>query len=168
MTRRNLRIEKIEAFIFDFDGVLTNNKVYLNGDGEEWVRCCRDDGLAFDVLRKLKIPTYIISSETNHVVSARAKKLRVPVIQGLENKLSGLSQLKKRHGYKQANIFYVGNDINDFYIMQKCGLSACPLDSHETIKSLATFCLSRKGGDGIVRELLEDVFCLDLIDILYN
>ena len=61
----------------------------------------------------------------------------------------------------------MGNDLNDYRVMQLCGYTACPSDSHETIKSIANVVLKTKGGNGIVRELLEDVFKLNFIQILY-
>jgi len=68
-----ISLNDIDAFVFDFDGVLTNNLVHLDQDGKEWVSCSRADGLAFDVMRKLEKPSYILSTEKNPVVSARAK-----------------------------------------------------------------------------------------------
>jgi len=82
---KKIQIDNISAFIFDFDGVLTNNQVHIGQDGNELVSCSRADGLAFDVLRKLKKPAYILSTEQNPVVSARAKKLRITALQGVDN-----------------------------------------------------------------------------------
>ena len=72
-------IDDIDAIILDFDGVLTDNSVYVDQNGIEQVKCSRSDGLAFDVLRKLKKPIHILSTEKNPVVLARASKLKVPV-----------------------------------------------------------------------------------------
>ena len=69
-----ISIEKIDLIVFDFDGVLTNNKVSIDQKGNEWVSCSRGDDLGFDVLRKLNKPTYILSTEKNPVVTARGKK----------------------------------------------------------------------------------------------
>ena len=160
-------IEKIDALIFDFDGVLTDNKVYINEDGVESVCCSRADGLAFDALRKLETPVYILSTESNPVVSARAQKLKVPVIQGVKSKIDSLRSLCSDHHYNPRKILFIGNDLNDFQVMEYCGLSACPLDSHNSIKKISTFVCSKNGGDGIVRELLEEFFNLNLIEILY-
>ena len=76
-------IKKIDALVFDFDGVLTDNRVFVDQDGKEWVGCSRADGLAFDVLRRLKKQSYILSTEKNQVVEARANKLKIPVNQGI-------------------------------------------------------------------------------------
>lgn len=162
-----LLIDKIDAFIFDFDGVLTNNHVQTDQDGKESVICSRADGLAFDVLNKLKKPVYIISTEKNPVVGARASKLKVPVLQSIANKKEVLKELAELNGYNLQNILYVGNDLNDYYAMEICGFSACPVDSHIKIKELSNIILNTRGGEGVVRELLENVFGLDFVKILY-
>ena len=165
---KNILLEKIDAFIFDFDGVLTNNLVHIDQKGHEWVSCNRADGLAFDVLRKLNKPTYILSTEKNLVVTARGNKLKIPVLQGLDSKSNSLKELADREGFELKKILYVGNDLNDYKVMQLCGYSACPIDSHERIKSIAQVVLNTEGGNGVVRELLEDVLCIDFIQILYS
>ena len=95
MQNKLITLENIDAFIFDFDGVLTNNLVFVDQDGKELVSCNRSDGLAFDVLRKLKKPSYILSTEKNPIVSARAKKLKIQAIQGVEDKVKELLSLAK-------------------------------------------------------------------------
>ena len=102
-------INKIDAFIFDFDGVLIDNKVLVNENGMEWVSCSRADGLAFDVLRKLNKPLYILSTEKNMVVSARAEKLKISVIQGTDNKVESIKELAIRNNFELSNILYVGS-----------------------------------------------------------
>jgi YrbI family 3-deoxy-D-manno-octulosonate 8-phosphate phosphatase len=161
-------LDKLDSIIFDFDGVLTNNLVFLDQNGNESVSCSRADGLAFDVLRKLGKPTYILSTEKNPVVEARARKLNIPVLQGISNKVEALKELASEKGYSLKNILYVGNDLNDYHVMQICGYTACPKDSHQMIKSIATVTLETKGGNGVVRELLEDILQADFIKILYS
>ena len=158
----------IDIIVFDFDGVLTNNKVFFDENGKESVMCDRSDGLAFDVLRKLKKPVYILSTEENTVVSARAKKLGVSVLQGVKSKEKSLRNLVKSKGYKLSSILYVGNDLNDYNSVIISGFSACPADSHPKIKKISNFILKTNGGKGIVRELLEDILSLDFIEILYT
>ena len=160
-------INEIDALVFDFDGVLTDNKVLVHQDGSEAVLCNRADGLAFDVLRKLKIPTYILSTETNTVVKQRAKKLKVPVIQGASNKLETLSKLCNEEHFNINKVLFIGNDLNDYQVMKACGYSACPSDSHPKIKQISSHVLSSAGGEGVARELLDEIFNLDFIKILY-
>ncbi len=165
--QEKISLDNIDVFIFDFDGVLTNNLVHLDQNGKESVSCSRADGLAFDLLRKLNKPAYILSTEKNPVVIARANKLKIPVLQGVDNKAERIKELADKEGFALQNILYVGNDLNDYRVMKLCGYTACPEDSHRIIKSIATVILKTKGGNGIVRELLEDVLGLDFIKILY-
>ncbi len=168
MKLHTLNLENIDALVLDFDGVLTNNKVLVDQDGKETVICDRSDGLAFDVLRKIGKPCFILSTETNPVVKARADKLGVPVIQGQFNKELSLLNLINKNGFNLNNIMYVGNDLNDYKSMEICGYSVCPSDSHESIKSIADYTLKSHGGHGVVREILEELFELNFIEILYE
>jgi len=168
MDQQKVLLADIDAFVFDFDGVLTNNLVHLDQDGKEWVSCSRADGLAFDVLRRLNKPAYIISTEKNPVVTARAKKLQVLALQGVANKVDALVSFSEDKGFDLSRVLYVGNDLNDFRVMQICGYTACPADAHPRIKELASVVLSCNGGKGVVRELLEEVLGLDFIEILYS
>ena len=161
-------IKKIDLIIFDFDGVLTDNKVQVDQNGNESVSCSRGDGLGFDVLKALGKSAYIISTEENLVVSARAKKLNIPVLQGVNDKAYVIKNLAEEKNVELNKILFVGNDLNDYYAMQLCGYSACPSDSHQKIIDIASFALKTKGGNGILRELLEEVFELDVLGILYK
>ena len=166
MKKKKINIKSIDAFFFDFDGVLTDNKVYIDQNGNESVRCSRADGLAFKALKKINKPTFIISSEANHVVKKRAKKLGVRAITGTFKKLDKIEKIAKENKFKLNKIFFVGNDINDYSIIRSCQYSACPSDSHKIIKKLSKYNMASRGGDGIIREILEDLFGLDLIKIL--
>ena len=168
MKKSKISLSDIEAFVFDFDGVLTNNLVHLSQDGQEWVSCSRADGLAFDVLRKLKIPAYILSTEKNLVVTERAIKLKIQALQGVSDKVKAIKIFSTENRYKLDRVLYVGNDLNDYETMKLCGYSVCPSDSHNKIKQIADIVLKTQGGKGVVRELVEDVFEIDLIKILYN
>ena len=162
-----MTLDDINIFVFDFDGVLTNNLVQIDENGKESVSCNRADGLAFDVLRKLNKSVYILSTEKNLVVKARAKKIKVPVVQGVSDKVKAIKELVDENHYNLKDILYVGNDLNDYLVMQLCGYSACPADSHPKIKHISDICLNTNGGEGVVRELLEEVLDLDFIKILY-
>jgi len=160
-------LSEIDALIFDFDGVLTNNSVYLSQTGEESVLCSRSDGLAFDVSRKINKPAFILSTEKSCVVQMRANKLKITAIQGVEDKVAAVKELALANNYKLQNILYVGNDLNDYLAMCICGYTACPVDSHPKIKEMAMHVLETKGGYGVVRELLEQTLNLDFMEILY-
>lgn len=166
MKNKKIELDDLDALIFDFDGVLTDNKVHLDQNGNEWVSCNRSDGLAFIVLEKIKKPTYIISTEKNKVVAARAKKLKTPVLFGIQNKFEALKKLSIKKRFNLNKTLYVGNDLNDYEALKLCGYSACPSDSHKKIKKISTFQLDAKGGSGVVRELLEEILGLDLLKVI--
>ena len=166
MKSKKINIDNLDALIFDFDGVLTDNKVHLDQHGNEWVSCNRSDGLAFDVLRKIKKSTYILSTEKNKVVVARAKKLKIPALFGIQNKVEALKELSKKKRFNLDRTLYVGNDLNDYEAIKLCGYSACPSDSHKMIKKIVTFRLDGKGGSGVVRELVENILKINFLKIL--
>ena len=166
MKIKKIKLDDLEALIFDFDGVLTDNKVHLDQDGNEWVTCNRADGLAFFILEKIKKPTFVISTEKNKVVAARAKKLKIPVLFGIQNKSEVLKKLSLKKKFNLDKTLYVGNDLNDYEALQLCGYSACPSDSHKKIKKIATFKLDAKGGSGVVRELLEEILEFDFLKFI--
>ena len=167
MKSKKIKLDDLDALIFDFDGVLTDNKVHIDQNGNEWVSCNRSDGLAFIILEKLKKPTYIISTEKNKVVASRAKKLKTPVLQGVENKSKELKKLSIKNNFNLNKTLYVGNDLNDYEAIRLCGYSACPSDSHKKIKKISTFRLDAKGGSGVVRELIEEVLRFNILKF-YN
>lgn len=152
--------------MFDFDGVLTDNRVYVDQDGRETVACNRSDGLAFEALRAKGLRLFIVSRETNNVVSARAAKLKVPCLQSTLDKVSAVEDLCTRDGIDLGRVLYVGNDLNDFHVMQACGHSACPSDSHPLIRKIAKYKLRKRGGDGVVFELAERILRLDFLTYL--
>ena len=163
-----MKLDDIDAFVFDFDGVLTDNLVYVDQHGKEMVACNRSDGLAFDLLNKLKKPAYIVSTEKNPVVTERARKLNITAYQNVQDKVSAVYDLAIKYGYDVKKICYVGNDVNDYKVMQYCGYAACPSDSHSSIRDIADIVLTSKGGNGVLRELLENYFKVNFIKILYT
>jgi YrbI family 3-deoxy-D-manno-octulosonate 8-phosphate phosphatase len=158
---------QLEAIVFDFDGVLTDNRVFVDEDGREMVCCHRGDGLAFDVLKQTHLQLFILSTETNLVVTRRGEKLRIPVFQSTKDKKSSLERLASEKNFSLGKTLFVGNDLNDYQVMQICGFSACPSDSHPKILEIATFSLNKKGGNGVVRELVEQSLQIDMLSILY-
>jgi len=159
----NINICKPELLAFDFDGVLTNNKVLVSSDGKETVICSRADGLAFDYLNAIRFPTYVVSTERNKVVRERCKKLGITVFNAVENKLSTIKEISKLENIPIEKFLFIGNDLNDYEVMNACGLSACPADSHPKIKAISDYILKSKGGEGVARELLEDLLKFDLL-----
>ncbi|MEO5332415.1 MAG: acylneuraminate cytidylyltransferase [Magnetococcus sp. YQC-5] len=150
-------LEWMDAIVFDFDGVLTDNRVLVREDGCESVYCSRADGLGFDMLREHAIPTFIMSTETNPVVSARAKKLRLPVFQSVRDKGVSLRALCQEHGFNPARVLFVGNDLNDLPAMEVAGYPIAVADAMPMVRKAAWRVLKTPGGAGIVRELLENI-----------
>jgi len=148
-------IRDIKLIIYDFDGVMTDNKVYIDQNGNEMVQVSRGDGLAVSEIKKLDIEQIIISTETNPVVSTRAKKLNIFCLQGIKNKKAALIDYCQKNDYELQYVAYVGNDINDKEVMEIAGITLCPSDAHKSIINISDHILNTKGGDGLIRELLD-------------
>ena len=151
----DIKIEEIDLIALDFDGVMTDNKVLTFQDGSEAVFANRSDGLAISKLKELNIPLVVISTEKNKVVASRSEKLNLECIQGVDDKRESLIGYCKKNGFDLNKVLYIGNDINDLEIMKSVGWPICPADAHETIKNISKFILSKKGGNGVMRELFE-------------
>lgn len=151
----------IQAIIFDFDGVLTDDKVYVDQDGREMVCCSRKDGLGFDLLRRSGLQLFIVSTEKNPVVTRRGEKLKVTVLQAVQDKLAAIRELGNTHQFDLSRTLFIGNDINDLPAMRACGFSACPADAHPMVKLDSSFVLNATGGNGAVREVAESVLRID-------
>lgn len=150
---RNL--DNIELFIFDFDGVMTDNRVLVNEKGEESVWVNRSDGLGVKMLRNSGKKMIIISTEENVVVSVRAQKLELPVIQSVNNKKECVLRYCESQEIDLERVAYVGNDINDLGAMEVVGYKIVPNDAYDDVKCIADIVLESKGGHGVVRELAQ-------------
>jgi len=153
-----LNFKDIKAIVFDFDGVFTDNRVIVSEDGKESVICNRSDGIGIEMLCNLDIPMIIISTETNPIVLFRAKKLKLSVQHGVENKLQELEKFSNAVNIDLKKIAYVGNDINDIECMKVVGYSIAVADAFEEIIKNSSFILNKKGGEGAVREFCELVY----------
>ncbi len=146
-----------EMLILDFDGVLTDDHVWISEQGIESVRCSRGDGLGIALLRDL-IPIVVVSTEVNQVVARRCEKLEIPCVQavGLDKTESVLEILAERR-IESALTAYVGNDVNDLGPLALVGYPIAVADAHAQVIEAAQLVLSRPGGRGAVRELAEMV-----------
>jgi 3-deoxy-D-manno-octulosonate 8-phosphate phosphatase (KDO 8-P phosphatase) len=149
------RIVKIRLIAFDFDGVFTDNMVYVFEDGSEAVRCNRSDGIGLQKLKKLGIETVIISTESNPVVSARARKLKVRCLQNCPDKKSALENVTREFGISLDEVAFVGNDINDQPCLNHVGLPIVVNDAHQEVASIALYQTNKSGGYGAVREICD-------------
>jgi YrbI family 3-deoxy-D-manno-octulosonate 8-phosphate phosphatase len=141
--------------VFDFDGVFTDNHVYVDEHGREMVRCSRADGWGVAMLREKKIPLLILSTEENPVVAARAAKMKIESVQGCGDKAAFLKRRAAERAVDLGAVLYVGNDVNDLPAMRLVGFPVCPSDAHPEVKEIARLVLSRPGGGGAVRELCD-------------
>ncbi|MHB8131583.1 MAG: KdsC family phosphatase [Mobilitalea sp.] len=148
-------MKNISLIIYDFDGVMTDNRVLVFKDGGEAVFVSRGDGLAVKAIKNMGIAQLIVSTESNPVVKARAKKLGIPLMQSVEDKKSVIEQYLKKNKILKEKVIFVGNDINDKEAMEFIGWPVAPVDAHSEIKSIARIILSARGGYGVVRELLD-------------
>ena len=149
------RIRAIRLVAFDFDGVFTDNTVYVLRDGSEMVRCFRGDGLGLRKLEQAGIETVIISTETDPVVSARSRKLGIRCIQGCEDKKGALETIVKEMGISMAQVAFLGNDINDLSCLTSVGLPMVVQDAHPDVLPHARYQTIRQGGHGAVREICD-------------
>lgn len=148
-------MKPISLIVYDFDGVLTDNRVWVDASGNESVACNRGDGWWMGEFKKLGIKQHILSTETNPVVSTRAKKLDIGVSQAIKDKKSALLELMKLEGVDASRVCYIGNDMNDLPAMEVAGIRAAPNDAHPKILSYVDFIIPEKGGYGIVRHLYD-------------
>jgi N-acylneuraminate cytidylyltransferase len=145
--------EVVSLVILDFDGVLTDDRVYVNQHGEETVAAHRGDGMGISQLKKAGIEVVILSKEKNPVVKARADKLGIPAYQGIDEKGKELQSLMADKGISSEQVVYLGNDINDLPCFPLVGLAAAVADAHPKVIERAQLVLSKNGGYGAVREL---------------
>ena len=145
----------IAAVVMDFDGVFTDNSVYVLEDGREAVRCNRGDGMGLTMLKEKGIQLFVLSKEANPVVRARCKKLGIEVQHNISDKLPALLQWAKSYRIALQDVIYIGNDINDLECMNAVGCSVAVGDAVPEVLNTASIVLKSNGGKGALRELAE-------------
>lgn len=145
----------VQAVVFDFDGVFTDNGVYVFEDGREAVKCSRFDGMGITLLRKAGLPMCVLSQEANPVVQRRCDKLKIECMQGVQTKLEVLRSWCAKKGVSMAGVVYVGNDVNDLECLEAAGYAVTPSDAHRKALAVADLVLSKPGGAGAVREICD-------------
>lgn len=152
---KKLKKQELPKVIFtDFDGCLTDDRVWLNQDGEEFVAANRKDGLAINRLKALGIKIVITSTETNKVVTARATKLGIEALQGLTDKVAAIESYISKSNLTWKDSWYIGNDVNDLGAIRKVRFSICPSDAVKAVKKEVDLKLKTKGGYGVLSELV--------------
>jgi len=154
MKKKLKKLELPKIIFTDFDGCLTDDRVWLNQDGEEFVAANRKDGLAINRLKAVGIRVVITSTETNKVVTARATKLGIEALQGLSDKVEAIENYISKNYLTWKDSWYIGNDINDLGAIRKAEFSICPSDAVKAVKKEVDLKLKTKGGYGVLSELV--------------
>ncbi|MEU9487273.1 acylneuraminate cytidylyltransferase [Streptomyces decoyicus] len=146
-------LDDIDAVVLDFDGTQTDDRVLIDADGREIVAVHRGDGLGIAALRKAELKLLILSTETNPVVAARARKLRVPVLHGIDRKDLALKQWCEEAGIAPERVLYVGNDVNDLPCFDLVGWPVAVAGAHDVVRGAARAVTATPGGSGAIREI---------------
>ena len=125
--------QQVDLLVLDFDGVMTDDRVWVDQDGHESVAANRRDGMGIAMLHKAGIPMVVLSTETNPVVAARCRKLNLPVIQGLSDKSAALQRLIQERQLDPAHVVYLGNDVNDLSCFPLVGCAVVVADAHPDV-----------------------------------
>ena len=149
--------EKIDLVICDFDGVITDNRVWVDQDGRESVAAYRSDSIRIRELREQGIEVLILSSEVNRVVEARSGKMGVEAIHGIGIQEKGrvMREVLAQKNILLENVIYIGNDLNDLPCFEIAGWSVAVADAYPEVIRAADFVLSKAGGHGALRELCD-------------
>ncbi|MGW4442533.1 cytidylyltransferase domain-containing protein [Streptomyces sp. NPDC004682] len=143
----------IDAVVLDFDGTQTDDRVLIDSDGREFVSVHRGDGLGIAALRDSGLKMLILSTERNPVVAARARKLRLPVLHGIDRKDLALKQWCEEQGIAPERVLYVGNDVNDLPCFALVGWPVAVAGAHDAVRGAARAVTTVRGGDGAIREV---------------
>lgn len=145
--------EDIDAVVLDFDGTQTDDRVLIDSDGREFVSVHRGDGLGIAALRRSGLKMLILSTEQNPVVAARARKLKLPVLHGIDRKDLALKQWCEEQGIAPERVLYVGNDVNDLPCFALVGWPVAVASAHDVVRGAARAVTTVPGGDGAIREI---------------
>ncbi|MFC9039929.1 acylneuraminate cytidylyltransferase [[Kitasatospora] papulosa] len=143
----------VDAVVLDFDGTQTDDRVLIDSDGREIVAVHRGDGLGIAALRRAGLPVLILSTEQNPVVAARARKLQVPVLHGIDRKDLALKQWCEEQSVAPDRVLYVGNDVNDLACFGLAGWPVAVANAHDSVRAAARAVTTNPGGSGAIREI---------------
>ncbi|WP_314171756.1 acylneuraminate cytidylyltransferase [Streptomyces winkii] len=145
--------DDVDAVVLDFDGTQTDDRVLIDSEGRELVAVHRGDGLGVAALRRDGLELLILSTEENPVVAARARKLRIPVLHGIDRKDLALKQWCEEKGIGPERVLYAGNDVNDLPCFNLVGWPVAVAGAHEVVREAARAITSTPGGEGAIREI---------------
>ncbi|NMB53738.1 MAG: acylneuraminate cytidylyltransferase [Leptolinea sp.] len=146
---------KIDLMVFDFDGVITDNRVWVDENGFERVAANRSDSLGVRLLSEAGLEMMVLSMEVNKVVAARAKKMGIAALHGIKDKATTLRNLLDERQIPSENVIYVGNDTNDLECFKVVGYAVAVGDAQPEVKRAADLILTNDGGHGAVREICD-------------
>ncbi len=153
-TRRKLK--RIQALIFDVDGVLTDGGLYYGPDGEVMKRFSVRDGHGLVMCRIVGFKTGILTARTSTIVERRGKELGVTyVMQGKRQKGPAFIELAQTLRVEPSQCLYIGDDVNDLPALLLAGVSACPADAHPEVRKQVDYVCDAGGGRGAVREIID-------------
>lgn len=153
-------MKDVRLVVFDFDGVMTDNRVRVHQSGDEAVWCHRGDGWGIARLKDAGFEVLVLSTETNAVVGARCRKLKIEAIHGCEDKLATLQSLARGRNLSAEEIAYVGNDLNDLGCMQWVAWPIAVADAVPEVRALAKWVTRSPGGHGAVRQVADHLVSL--------
>ena len=148
----------VKLALFDFDGVFTDNNVYITENGKEIVKCNRSDGIGISRIKKIGVKCYVISSEKNIVVEKRCQKLNINFKQNVLDKKIAVLDICKENNIEPKNTLFLGNDINDIPALKLVGFPVAVADAFIAIEEFIKFKTKAKGGQGAVREVCDIIF----------
>ncbi len=156
--RETQRSKEIKLIVFDVDGVMTDGGMFYTEGGEEFKKFNAKDGLAIRRLQQRGLHTGIIShGYTISMLQRRAERLHIGLLEVSQvPKLESLTRWCKDLGITPANVCFIGDDVNDEDILKAVGFSTCPADAVDDVKNMVHVVLSKKGGEGCVRELIDN------------
>ena len=146
-------MNKPKLIVYDFDGVMTDNRAYIDSEGREVACVHRGDGLGVGIIKKLGIQQLILSTERVAIVARRGEKLGIPVIHNVPDKAEALVGYLSDSGFEASEVMYIGNDVNDMAAMSLCGIKGAPADAEPEILKIADWVSAKNGGFGVVRDL---------------
>lgn len=156
MQELNEMLTKVNTFIFDYDGVMTDGTVYMDSNGDPLRTSNVKDGYALQLVSKLGYHVAVITGAVVTNITKRLNMLGVnDVFTGVPDKVVKLEEYMKANGLKEEQIVYMGDDIPDIRVMQRVGIPACPADASEEVRSISRFISDRPGGHGCVRDIIE-------------
>lgn len=149
-------IPEIKMFLTDCDGCLTDGGMYYSEKGDELKKFNTRDGMGFKILKEKGILRGIITGEKVELNRRRAEKLKLDILElGCKDKVSAIKRICEEHKIDLENVIFIGDDINDIEVMKIVGYSCCPADAMPQVKSIAKYITKTKGGEGVIREVVE-------------